>query len=89
MPSTNQPPKDTNRRANFGNVRAMLRCPFGKRWSFCRHCHKLSPFCFYNGNTFAAIGRTMVQDILRKIAAGQGACVSQRGGALHRRNGRR
>jgi hypothetical protein len=34
----------------------------------CRRCHKLSPFCFYNGNTFAAIGRTMVQDILRKMS---------------------
>jgi hypothetical protein len=33
----------------------------------CRRCHKLSPFCFYNGNTFAAIGRTMVQDMLRKL----------------------
>src|SRR5437588_83132 len=35
----------------------------------CRRCHKLSPFCFYNGNTFAAVGRTMVQDILRKLSA--------------------
>jgi hypothetical protein len=34
----------------------------------CRKCHKLSPFCFFNGNTFAAIGRTMVQDILREMS---------------------
>jgi hypothetical protein len=33
----------------------------------CRQCHKLAPFCFYNGNTFAAIGRTMIQDLLRKM----------------------
>jgi len=33
----------------------------------CRRCHKLAPFCFYNGNTFAAIGRTLIQDILRKM----------------------
>jgi hypothetical protein len=33
----------------------------------CRRCHKLSPFCFYNGNTFAAIGRIIVQDVLRKM----------------------
>jgi hypothetical protein len=33
----------------------------------CRHCHKLAPFCFYNGNTFAAIGRTMIQDLLKKM----------------------
>jgi len=35
----------------------------------CRRCHKLSPFCFYNGNTFAAIGRTIVQSLLRKMPA--------------------
>jgi len=34
----------------------------------CRRCHKLSPFCVYNGNTFAAVGRTIVQDILRKMS---------------------
>jgi hypothetical protein len=33
----------------------------------CRRCHKLAPFCFYNGNTFAAIGRTLIQDILQKL----------------------
>jgi hypothetical protein len=30
--------------------------------------HKLSPFCFYNGNTFAAIGRTMVQELMRSLS---------------------
>ena len=34
----------------------------------CRRCHKLSPFCFYNGNTFAAIGRIVIQDILGKMS---------------------
>ncbi len=34
----------------------------------CRQCHKLSPFCFYNGNTFAAIGRIVVQDVLQKMS---------------------
>ena len=33
----------------------------------CRQCHKLAPFCFYNGNTFAAIGRTLIQDLMRKM----------------------
>jgi hypothetical protein len=32
-----------------------------------RQCHKLAPFCIYNGNTFVAIGRTMIQDMLRKM----------------------
>ena len=34
----------------------------------CRQCHKLAPFCFYNGNTFVAIGRTMIQDALKKMS---------------------
>ena len=34
----------------------------------CRQCHKLAPFCLYNGNTFAAIGRTLIQDLLRKMS---------------------
>jgi hypothetical protein len=33
----------------------------------CRRCHKLAPFCFYNGNTFAAIGRTLILDLLDKM----------------------
>jgi hypothetical protein len=26
----------------------------------CRQCHRLAPFCFYNGNTFAAIIRDVI-----------------------------
>jgi cytolysin (calcineurin-like family phosphatase) len=26
----------------------------------CRRCHKMAPFCFYNGNTFAAIIRDVI-----------------------------
>jgi hypothetical protein len=29
-----------------------------------RECHRLAPFCFY---TFAAIGRTLIQDLLKTI----------------------
>ena len=36
-------------------------------FDLCRRCHQLAPFCFYNGNTFAAIGRTLIQDLLRKM----------------------
>src|SRR6185436_19746079 len=28
----------------------------------CRECHEISPFTFNNGNTFAAIGRTIISD---------------------------
>lgn len=27
----------------------------------CRRCHRLAPFCFYNGNTFAAVARSIIQ----------------------------
>ena len=29
----------------------------------CRRCHRMAPFCFYNGNTFAAIARSMVEHL--------------------------
>ena len=29
----------------------------------CLKCHKLAPFCFYNGNTFAAIARDFIAEI--------------------------
>ena len=28
--------------------------------TLCRDCHRLAPFCFYNGNTFAAIARNLI-----------------------------
>ncbi len=29
----------------------------------CRRCHKLAPFCFFNGNTFAAIIRSAISSV--------------------------
>ena len=29
----------------------------------CRKCHQLAPFCFYNGNTFAAVIRDVIQQL--------------------------
>ena len=29
----------------------------------CRQCHRMAPFCFYNGNTFTAI----IRDVIRTI----------------------
>ena len=31
----------------------------------CHECHALGPFTFNNGNTFAAIGRTLMEDCLK------------------------
>ena len=29
--------------------------PLDEAVELCRRCHRLAPFCFYNGNTFASI----------------------------------
>jgi hypothetical protein len=29
----------------------------------CRQCHRLAPFCNFNGNTFAAIARQLIQQL--------------------------
>jgi len=35
----------------------------------CLKCHRLAPFCFYNGNTFAAIARDFIAELSPKLAA--------------------
>jgi hypothetical protein len=35
----------------------------------CLKCHRLAPFCFYNGNTFAAIARDFITELSPKLAA--------------------
>ena len=35
----------------------------------CLKCHRLAPFCFYNGNTFAAIARDFITEFSPKLAA--------------------
>ena len=34
---------------------------------FCRQCCELGPFTISNGNTFAAVGRTLIQDWLKSL----------------------
>ena len=33
----------------------------------CRQCRELGPFTFNNGNTFAAVARTLVEDCLKSL----------------------
>jgi hypothetical protein len=33
----------------------------------CRQCRELAPFAFNNGNTFAAVGRTLIEDWLKSL----------------------
>jgi hypothetical protein len=37
----------------------------------CLQCHRLAPFCFYNGNTFAAIARDFIAELSPGLAADQ------------------
>lgn len=30
----------------------------------CRRCHRMAPFCFYNGNTFSAI----IRDVIMRLS---------------------
>ena len=39
----------------------------------CRQCHRLAPFCNFNGNTFAAIARQLTQEL--KLPADQAHIV--------------
>jgi hypothetical protein len=34
----------------------------------CQKCHRLAPFCFYNGNTFAAIARDFIAELSVRVA---------------------
>jgi len=34
----------------------------------CRQCRELAPFAFNNGNTFAAVGRTLIEDWMKALS---------------------
>jgi hypothetical protein len=34
----------------------------------CRRCHKIAPFCFFNGNTFATIIKLALRDVPESTA---------------------
>lgn len=37
--------------------------PLTEALEICLKCHRLAPFCFYNGNTFAAIARDFIAEL--------------------------
>ena len=39
--------------------------------AICLKCHRLAPFCFYNGNTFAAIARDFIVELSPGLVADQ------------------
>jgi hypothetical protein len=37
--------------------------PLAEAVELCRRCHRLAPFCFYNGNTFASIIAVVIKKL--------------------------
>ena len=35
----------------------------------CHRCHRLAPFCFFNGNTFVAIARGIIMPVREQLTA--------------------
>ena len=44
-----------------------MKMDLGDALKVCRECHDLAPFTFNNGNTFASIGRTLVEEFLKQM----------------------
>lgn len=47
---------------------------------FCRRCHRMAPFCSFNGNTFAAIARLLIDHL--GLPGGQAAAVRSLAGHI-------
>jgi len=43
----------------------------GETIEFLRQCHRRAPFLFFNGNTFADVGRTMVDLVFAELSTGR------------------
>lgn len=41
----------------------------------CRECHEMAPFTFNNGNTFAAVGRTIIEEWTKALPPVEGQIV--------------
>jgi hypothetical protein len=45
--------------------------PLTELLQICFQCHRLAPFCNYNGNTFVTIVKTLLNDELRRLPPDQ------------------
>ena len=45
--------------------------PLADAIEICLKCHRLAPFCFYHGNTFAAVARDLIAELSPGLAADQ------------------
>jgi hypothetical protein len=64
-PCTNPRPTVMLRQKNYGN--GTLSLPEVFQIGF--QCHRLAPFCNYNGNTFVTIIKTLLDDVLKGLPA--------------------
>jgi hypothetical protein len=48
-----------------------LELTFTEAIEVCLKCHRLAPFCFYNGNTFAAIARDFIAELSSNLSPEQ------------------
>ena len=48
----------------------------GETFDFLKRCHRLAPFLFFNGNTFAAIGRELTRVLFSDLPAARNREVS-------------
>jgi hypothetical protein len=46
-------------------------CSLAETIEFLRQCHRRAPFLFFNGNTFADVGRTIVDLVFAELSTGR------------------
>jgi hypothetical protein len=67
---------------NFDSARKIWEEAFEKQLSLdqaleiCRRCRTLQPFRFYNSNTFAAVGKNVLQPVLQALPPVEAQIVS-------------
>jgi hypothetical protein len=62
-------------------------CSLGETLDFLRACHRRAPFLFFNGNTFADIGRRLATALFAELPAGRLREVTSSAKALKCRDG--
>jgi hypothetical protein len=65
-PATNARALDTARQLWDGACTRSM--PLKEVLDLCRRCREQGPFAFNNGNTFAAVGRTLLEDWLKALS---------------------
>ena len=67
--TTWQPNRSFDSARQFWEKAAAQRMSLEQVLDICRRCYEMGPFTFNNGNTFATIGKNLVDDWLRTLPA--------------------